>query len=205
MYSTKFCVIHRQHSLRSQIRYIVYRSFSRTSLTISGGTWHASLKHCCGVDIDIHANFDDSTPAEGEETLWNSKSWGKGKIVYRWGDINVYQRRWGTGLLICWSEPLHCPVAFLLLDGMLWEFQKHGPCTNQDVCVCALPGKGQWELPWCVCSWLGIDVTGVTPSIGRSLRGTAPPTPKLIWLCSISKSWTSFWIITYASYIKLSK
>ena len=29
------------------------------------------------------------------------------------GDINVYQQRQGTGLLICLNEPLHCPMAFV--------------------------------------------------------------------------------------------
>ena len=36
-------------------------------------------------------------------------------------------------------------------------------------------------------------------------EGTAPPTPKLTFLCSISKLSTPFWLITYAFYSKLSK
>ena len=51
---------------------------------------------------------------------------------YRWSSINVYQHRWGTGLLICLNVPLRCPIAFLLWYEMLWEFQKHGPWTNHD-------------------------------------------------------------------------
>ena len=34
------------------------------------------------------------------------------KLTVTRSDINVYQQRWRTGLLICLNEPLRCPVAF---------------------------------------------------------------------------------------------
>ena len=54
---------------------------------------------------------------------------------YRWGDINVYQQRQGTHLLICLNQTTALSNGFLLLYEMLWEFQKHGPWTNHDVCI----------------------------------------------------------------------
>ena len=67
-------------------------------------------------------------------------------MVYRWGDINVYQQRQGTGLLISFNMlngPLHCPMAS-------WYYMKCCPGVSE---VQAL------NKPWCTLTPLGIDVT----------------------------------------------
>ena len=69
--------------------------------------------------------------------LWSWIMWSRtisitrsSRTIYRRGDINVYQQRRGTGLFLCLNEPLHCPMAFLILYEISLEFQKQGPWRN---------------------------------------------------------------------------
>ena len=58
--------------------------------------------------------------------------------VHRRNDINVYQQRQGTGLLICSNEPLHCPMAFCYVAGV-----SKARNLNKPQCAQTTPGKEQ--------------------------------------------------------------